>query len=101
MVSLVHKGVVRTQKYESNNVDNDLLEKSRKLVLRCYNTIASHQELSGVQVAMYLMGLPDHYTNEKYAKFCLISIERYVQICVDESRKKINKVVVSNESRDI
>ena len=41
-------------------------EKSRKLVLRCYNTLASQQELSGVQVASYLMGFPDHYTTHEF-----------------------------------
>ncbi|CAF4421338.1 unnamed protein product, partial [Didymodactylos carnosus] len=44
----------------------DVQERLRRLVLRCYNTIASQQELSGPQVASYLMGWPDHYTNEKF-----------------------------------
>lgn len=37
------------------NSSNDIYEKSRKMIIRCYNAIASQQQLSGVQVASYLM----------------------------------------------
>lgn len=37
------------------NQDDDIYEKSRKMIIRCYNSIASQQQLSGVQVASYLM----------------------------------------------
>ncbi|CAF3895056.1 unnamed protein product [Rotaria sp. Silwood2] len=44
------------------------IEKSRKLVLRCYNTLASQQELSGVQVASYFMNWDDHYATHTSSK---------------------------------
>ncbi|CAF4911297.1 unnamed protein product, partial [Rotaria sp. Silwood2] len=44
----------------------DAIEKSRKLILRCDNTLAPQQELSGVQVASYLMNWNDHYTTHKF-----------------------------------
>lgn len=37
------------------NQSDDIYEKSRKMIIRCYNAIASQQQLSGVQVASYLM----------------------------------------------
>lgn len=90
MVSLVQKGFIRSKKYDGDHISNDAMERARKLVLRCYNMIASQQELSGVQIAMHLMGWPDHYTNHKYAKICLISVERYIQNCLDELRDEQN-----------
>ena len=54
-------------------------EKSRRLVLRCYNTLASQQELSSMQVASYLMSWPDNYTTHEFANIDLISIEHYLQ----------------------
>ncbi|CAM4822210.1 unnamed protein product [Rotaria magnacalcarata] len=46
---------------------------------RCYNMIASHQEVSGVQVASYLMNYGDHYTTHTFKNLFLISIEHYLQ----------------------
>lgn len=55
--SLVLKAVqsIEKQKLNTDAVVN-AEEKSRRLVLRCYNTLASQQELSSTQVASYLMG---------------------------------------------
>ncbi len=64
------------------------IEKSRKLVLRCYNTLASQQELSGVQVASYLMNWNDHYTTHKFQGLYLIQTERYLQAQLNEMRSK-------------
>ncbi|CAF1536983.1 unnamed protein product [Adineta ricciae] len=53
--SLVQKSITSLQN-SNNQINNDnAIDKSRKLVLRCYNALASQQELSGVQVASYLM----------------------------------------------
>jgi hypothetical protein len=70
----------------NNNLSAE--EKSRRLVLRCYNTLASQQELSGVQVASYLMGWPDHYTTHEFANIFLIGIERYLQTILTQERAK-------------
>lgn len=88
MVSLVKKGHASLNQSNADEASSSLLERSRKLVLRCYNMIASQQELSGVQVAMHIMGWPDHYTSHKFTKICLISVERYLQQTVDEARER-------------
>ena len=49
--SLVQKGIASFQNAPQQTSSESAIEKSRKLVLRCYNTLASQQELSGVQVA--------------------------------------------------
>ena len=55
--SLVLKAVQSIEKQKLNtDIAVNAEERSRRLVLRCYNTLASHQELSGVQMASYLMG---------------------------------------------
>ncbi|CAF3407623.1 unnamed protein product [Rotaria socialis] len=69
----------------TNSIDN-AIEKSRKLVLRCYNMIASQQEVSGVQVASYLMNYDDHYTTHTFRNLFLISIENYLQVELTKAR---------------
>lgn len=73
-----------------------VIEKSRKLVLRCYNTLASQQELSGVQVASYLMDWDDHYTSHKFQGVSLIQIERYLQARLNELRSENNRNQLEN-----
>jgi len=78
--SLVLKAVQSLEKHQIHSSHNlSAEEKSRKLILRCYNTLASQQELSGTQVASYLMGWPDHYTTHEFANIYLIGIENYLQ----------------------
>ena len=62
----------------------NIIEKLRKLVLRCYNALASLQELSGAQVASYLMNWDDHYTTHKFQGLDLIQTERYLQMQLHE-----------------
>ncbi|CAF4432459.1 unnamed protein product, partial [Rotaria magnacalcarata] len=69
----------------TNSIDN-AIEKLRKLVLRCYNMIASQQEVSGVQVASYLMNYDDHYTTHTFRNLFLISIENYLQAELSKAR---------------
>lgn len=87
--SLVLKAV---QSFEKQKLNSDTSlnaeEKSRRLVLRCYNTLASQQELSGVQVATYLMGWPDHYTTHEFVNLFLIGIENYLQAMLIEAQLK-------------
>jgi hypothetical protein len=64
------------------------IEESRKLILRCYNTLVSQQELSGVQVASYLMNCDDHYTTHEFQGVYLIQTERYLQMKLNEIRCK-------------
>ncbi|CAF1523172.1 unnamed protein product, partial [Rotaria sordida] len=71
------------------------IEKSRRLVLRCYNTLASQQELSGVQVASYLMNWDDHYTTHKFQGLFLIQTERFLQTQLNEIRAKQKSKIVT------
>ena len=95
--SLVLKAIQSLEK-QKLNVDAavDAEEKSRRLVLRCYNTLASQQELSGVQVASYLMGWPDHYTTHEFVNLFLIGIENYLQATLIEAQLKQQRQIESN-----
>ena len=86
--SLVQKGIESFRNAPLQTNCESAIEKSRKLVLRCYNTLASQQELSGVQVASYLMNWGDHYTTHKFQGLFLIQTERYLQNQLDEIRSK-------------
>ncbi|CAF4928322.1 unnamed protein product, partial [Rotaria socialis] len=50
------------------------------------NMIASQQEVSGVQVASYLMNYDDHYTTHTFRNLFLISIENYLQAELSKAR---------------
>ncbi|CAF4239766.1 unnamed protein product [Rotaria sp. Silwood2] len=96
--SLVQKSIT-SLKNPNNQVDQEnVIEKSRKLVLRCYNALASQQELSGVQVASYLMNWDDHYTTHKFQGLYLIQTERFLQSELNEIRAKQN---LQSTSQDV
>ncbi|CAF1033917.1 unnamed protein product [Rotaria sordida] len=96
--SLVQKSITSLQN-PNNQVDKEnVIEKSRKLVLRCYNALASQQELSGVQVASYLMNWDDHYTTHKFRGLYLIQTERFLQSELNEMRAKQN---LQSTSQDV
>ncbi|CAF4499574.1 unnamed protein product [Rotaria sp. Silwood2] len=86
--ALVQKSITSYMNPSHQTGKVDAIEKSRKLVLRCYNTLASQQELSGVQVASYLMNWDDHYTTHKFQGVYLIQTERYLQTQLNELRSK-------------
>lgn len=86
--ALVQKSITSIMN-SSHQTDKEIaIEKSRKLVLRCYNALASQQELSGVQVASYLMNWDDHYTTHKFQGLYLNQIERFLQTELNEIRTK-------------
>ncbi|CAF3721197.1 unnamed protein product [Adineta steineri] len=64
---------------DNNNITESSVDKARKLVLRCYNSLASQQELSGVQVATYLIDYGDHYISHEFSNIFLIAVERHLQ----------------------
>ncbi|CAF1653105.1 unnamed protein product, partial [Adineta ricciae] len=99
--SLVLKAVQSFEKQKiSTDVNVNVEEKSRRLVLRCYNTLASQQELSGVQVASYLMGWPDHYTTHDFVNLFLIGIENYLQSTLLEARIKEQRQATNTADAD-
>jgi hypothetical protein len=89
-LALVQKSITSMMNLSHETDKTNVIEKSRKLVLRCYNTLASQQELSGVQVASYLMNWGDHYTTHKFQGLYLIQTERYLQTQLTEMRSKQN-----------
>ena len=88
--SLIQKSITSFKNLWNQTDKETATEKSRKLVLRCYNTLASQQELSGVQVASYLMNWGDHYTTHKFQGLFLIQIERFLQNQLNEMRVEHN-----------
>ena len=87
-LSLVQKCIPSIMDPSDQTNKQNAIEKSRKLVLRCYNALGSQQELSGVQVASYLMNWKDHYTTHKFQGLYLIQTERYLQAQLNEIRAK-------------
>jgi hypothetical protein len=85
---LIHQAVDSFTKQEQSREYIDALDRSRRLILRCFNTLASQQEISSVQVASYLMGWPDHYCSHTFVNVYLIGIERYLE-------NSLTKVIVS------
>ncbi|CAF1467660.1 unnamed protein product, partial [Rotaria sp. Silwood1] len=84
--ALVQKSITSLQNSLQQTSNESAIEKSRKLVLRCYNTFASQQELSGVPVVSYLMNWDDHYTTHKFQGLFLIQTERFLQTQLNETR---------------
>jgi hypothetical protein len=87
MFTLAQQGMKSIEQQQDKNVYETAVEKSRKLVLRCYNMIASHQEISAAQVASYLMNYGDHYTTHTFRNIFLISIESYLQMELNNVRQ--------------
>ncbi len=87
-LALVQRSVVSLNNLWDQTDKEIAIEKSRKLVLRCYNTLASQQELSGVQVASYLMNWDDHYTTHKFQALYLFQIEQFLQTQLNEMSKR-------------
>ena len=87
MFALTQQGIKSMEEQRGFGENANAVEKSRKLVLRCYNMIASHQEVAGVQVASYLMNYGDHYTTHTFKNLLLISIENYLQAELIKARR--------------
>ncbi len=75
--------------FKMTDDSESIMERSRRMILRCYNTIATKSELSGVQVASYLMNWGDNYTNQNFVNIFLIGIERYLQSNLDHTREHL------------
>ncbi|CAF4477476.1 unnamed protein product [Rotaria sp. Silwood2] len=75
--ALVQKSITSIMNSSHQTDKENAIEKSRKLVLRCYNTLAS-----------YLMNWDDHYTTHKFQGLYLIQTERYLQTQLNEMRSK-------------
>ncbi|CAF4135694.1 unnamed protein product, partial [Adineta steineri] len=98
--SLIQKSITSFKNVTDQTETESAIERSRKLVLRCYNTLASQQELSGVQVASYLMNWGDHYTTHKFQVLYLIQTEIFLQSELNELRIKQNLEHASHDVID-
>ena len=87
MFALTQQGIKSMEEQRGFNDNENVVEKSRRLVLRCYNMIASHQEVAGVQVASYLMNYGDHYTTHTFKNLFHISAENYLQAELVKARQ--------------
>ena len=94
MFALAQQGIKSIEQRRDTTASESAVEKSRKLVLRCYNMIASHQEVSGAQVASYLMNYGDHYTTHTFKNLFLIALEHYLQM-------ELNNERYNKESKDV
>jgi hypothetical protein len=97
--ALIQKSITSFENISNQTDTENAIERSRKLVLRCYNALASQQELSGVQVASYLMNWDDHYTTHKFQGLYLIQAERFLQTELNELRVKKNSVINLNGNK--
>ncbi|CAF4163068.1 unnamed protein product [Rotaria magnacalcarata] len=89
-IKFIWSAVEKFEKNENNISYTNALDKSRRLILRCFNTLASQQEISSIQVASYLMGWPDHYTSHTFVNIYLIGIERYLEPSLSKLKEQIN-----------
>ena len=92
---LIHRAIDSFTKQAHNQEYTDAFNRSRRLILRCFNTVASQQEISSVQVASYLMGWPDHYCSHTFVNVYLIGIERYLEKSLTEVTNRLFIVKVS------
>jgi hypothetical protein len=95
--SLVQKAVAPN---DNNSVTENAVDKARKLVLRCYNSLASQQELSGVQAATYLMDYGDHYTSHTFVNIFLIAIERHLQNELEQNKTALDSSSTTAQTTD-
>lgn len=98
MFALAQQGVKSIENEQISNSTDNSVDRSRKLVLRCFNMIASQQEVSGVQVASYLMNYGDHYSSHTFKNLFLILIENYLQAELNKAR--INDKGIVEERMD-
>ncbi|CAF1614641.1 unnamed protein product [Rotaria sp. Silwood1] len=84
-LALMIKATKDFDKKQSDSSDN-IHERSRRLLLKMHNTLASQQELSGVQVASYILNFPDHYTTHEFQKIYLIGIENHLEKCLQDAK---------------
>ena len=90
----IHRAIDSFTKQSHNQEYIDAVDRSRRLILRCFNTLASQQEISSVQVASYLMGWPDHYCSHTFVNVYLIGIERYLQKAFTEVTDRLFIVIL-------
>ena len=72
----------------SSAADIDSMERSKKMVIRCVNKLATQRELSAMQVCSYLLNYPDHYTSHFYSNLYWPSFSSYLDAFFLKKRKE-------------
>ena len=78
------------------DIDDDYTVRSKRLLQKCAYALVSHQELSGQQVASYLVGYEDHFTSHDFSCLYWASFERYVERY--DSEKLLTKQITAENS---
>ena len=83
----------------SNNmfVSNDPTSIRKSVLVKCANALIAKQELSGPQVASYLLGFGDHYTNIKFRSLFWLSFESYLEHLTSSKDNLCNKFAKQQE----
>jgi len=79
---------------EPSRVEDDCRTQAKQLLQKCAYSMLSHQELSGQQVALYLMGYGDHFTSHQYSLFSWVVFEHFLN-CINPSPECYVSVICS------
>ena len=64
--------------HSMENLGDDTADVAKRLLRKCAFSLTSNQELSGQQVASYLLGYTDNYTSHQFCNLYWPSFERYI-----------------------
>jgi hypothetical protein len=82
--------------------DANRREKARKLLTQVVNSLTSKLEIGGPMACLYLLGNPDHYTNEQFRPFYWKSYVRQVrQAWEQDNDTSPDKVVITKKNGQI
>ncbi|CAG8676495.1 5498_t:CDS:2 [Cetraspora pellucida] len=81
----------------SDNASINLINKSRKLITKCLNKITGQVKLTSPQVSAYLLGIPDHYTPNKFVS---IYLPTFVNYFTNELKKHNQNIDINAENSD-
>ncbi|KAJ7120681.1 hypothetical protein C8R43DRAFT_865397, partial [Mycena crocata] len=59
--------------------EDDLASRAKKLLQKCAHSLISKQEMSGQQVASYLLDFEDHFTSHQYTRLFWTSFESHIE----------------------
>ncbi|KAJ7216237.1 hypothetical protein C8J57DRAFT_1096161 [Mycena rebaudengoi] len=76
--AVLEMAVTRLSQYEPDGDDYEM--RARRLLQRCAHALISQQELSGQQVASYLMDFEDHFTSHVYSNIYWTSLEHFIDL---------------------
>jgi hypothetical protein len=96
-LALMVKATKDFDQKQSNSSDN-IHDRSRHLLLKMHNMLVSQQELSGIQVASYILNFPDHHTTHEFQKIYLIAIENYLEQCLRDKKLQLEQERIVTES---